>query len=60
MIVQDIECVRPPLEMPNLPVARVMWKPAPNLLTGLKCWMLCGGAHHSVLTTQVDAAMMED
>ena len=60
MIVQDIECVKPTMKMPNLPVARVMWKPAPNLLTGLKCWILAGGAHHSILTTQVSAEMMED
>lgn len=60
MIVQDIECVKPTMKMPNLPVARVMWKPAPDLLTGLKCWILAGGAHHSVLTTQVSAEMMED
>lgn len=60
MIVQDIECIKPTLPMPNLPVARVMWKPAPDLLTGVKCWILAGGAHHSVLTTQVTAQMMED
>lgn len=60
MIVQDIECIRPNLSMPNLPVARVMWKPAPDLLTGVKCWILAGGAHHSVLTTQVTPRMMED
>jgi L-arabinose isomerase len=60
MIVQDIECIKPILPMPNLPVARVMWKPAPDLLTGVKCWILAGGAHHSVLTTQVTAQMMED
>ena len=60
MIVQDIECIKPPIAMPNLPVARVMWKPAPDLLTGLKCWILSGGAHHSVLTTQIRAGMMED
>jgi L-arabinose isomerase len=60
LIVQDIECVKPTKKMPNLPVARVMWKPEPDLMTGLKCWILSGGAHHSVLTTQVSAAMMED
>lgn len=60
MIVQDIECIRPTMKMPNLPVARVMWKPAPDLLTGVKCWILAGGAHHSVLTTQVTAVIMED
>lgn len=60
MIVQDIECIKPTLPMPNLPVARVMWKPAPDLLTGVKCWILAGGAHHSVLTTQATPQMMED
>jgi len=60
MIVQDIACIKPTLPMPNLPVARVMWKPEPDLLTGVKCWILAGGAHHSVLTTQVSAQMMED
>lgn len=60
LIVQDIECVKPKMKMPNLPVARVMWKAAPDLLTGLKCWIAAGGAHHSVLTTQVTAQMLED
>lgn len=27
LIVQDIECVKPTQTMPNLPVARVMWRP---------------------------------
>ena len=39
MIIQDIEVIKPTLDMPNLPVARVMWKPAPDLLTGVKCWI---------------------
>lgn len=60
LIVQDIECIRPICPMPNLPVARVMWKPAPDLLTGVKCWIMAGGAHHSVLTTQLTAQMVED
>ncbi|MDE7285260.1 MAG: L-arabinose isomerase, partial [Lachnospiraceae bacterium] len=60
MIVQDIHCIKPILEMPNLPVARVMWEAEPDLLTGLKCWIMAGGAHHSVLSTQVTAQMMED
>lgn len=52
MIIQDIEVIKPILEMPNLPVARVMWKPAPDLLTGVKCWIEAGGAHHTVLSTR--------
>ena len=60
MIIQDIEVIKPILDMPNLPVARVMWKPAPDLLTGVKCWILAGGAHHTVLSTAVTAQMMKD
>ena len=60
LIVQDLQCVKPIYPMPNLPVARVMWKAAPDLLTGLKCWILAGGAHHSVLSTQVSAQMLLD
>jgi len=59
MIAQDVECIRPICEMPNLPVARVMWKGAPDLYTGVKCWILAGGAHHSVLSTQATPAMLE-
>ena len=60
MIIQDIEVIKPILEMPSLPVARVMWKPAPDLLTGVKCWIEAGGAHHTVLSTAVTAQMMQD
>lgn len=60
LIVQDIECVKPTQTMPNLPVARVMWKPAPNLATGTEAWILAGGAHHTVLSYDCDAEMMRD
>ncbi|MCI9669147.1 MAG: L-arabinose isomerase [Oscillospiraceae bacterium] len=60
MIIQDIEVIKPILDMPNLPVARVMWKPAPDLLTGVKCWIHAGGAHHTVLSTALTAQMMKD
>ena len=60
LIVQDIEAVKPIFEMPNLPVARVMWKAYPNLCDGVKMWILCGGAHHTVLSYDADAEMYED
>ena len=60
LIVQDVQVIKPILDMPNLPVARVMWKPAPDLRTGLQCWILAGGAHHTVLSTAVTAQMMKD
>lgn len=60
MICQDIECVKPILDMPNLPVARVMWRAEPSLCTGAKCWILAGGAHHTVLSYDATPAMLKD
>ena len=60
LIVQDIHCVKPIMPMPNLPVARVMWKAEPNLTTGIECWIAAGGAHHSVLSYDVTAEQMKD
>lgn len=60
LIVQDIECISPIMEMPNLPVAKVMWKPLPNLTTGIECWITAGGAHHTVLSYDVSASQMKD
>jgi L-arabinose isomerase len=60
LIVQEIECVKPPLTMPNLPVARVMWKPLPDLVTGAEAWILAGGAHHTVLSYDCDTELMRD
>ena len=60
LIVQDIDCVKPILPMPNLPVARVMWKAMPNLTDGVECWITAGGAHHTVLSYDVTAEQMKD
>jgi L-arabinose isomerase len=60
LIVQDIHCVKPIMPMPNLPVARVMWKAEPNLTDGIECWIAAGGAHHSVLSYDVSAEQMKD
>ena len=60
LIVQDIHCVKPIMPMPNLPVARVMWKAEPNLTEGIECWIAAGGAHHSVLSYDVSAEQMKD
>jgi L-arabinose isomerase len=60
LIVQDIEAIKPIYAMPNLPVARIMWKPLPDLLTGAHLWILAGGAHHTVLSFDATAQMLED
>ena len=50
----------PDPDMPNLPVARVTWKPEPSLTTGLECWITAGGAHHTVLSYDVTAEQMRE
>jgi L-arabinose isomerase len=39
--------------LPNLPVARAVWKPRPDFTTSAECWLTAGGAHHTVMTTNV-------
>lgn len=60
LIVNEIEVVKPIYKMPNLPVARVMWKPEPDLYQAAHLWMLAGGAHHAVLSYDATAEMLED
>ena len=60
LIVQDVEAVKPIYTMPNLPVARVMWKAMPDLKTGAECWILAGGAHHTVFSYTITAEQMQD
>lgn len=60
LIVQDVEAVKPIYEMPNLPVARIMWKAFPDLKTGAECWIIAGGAHHTTFSYAVTAQQLED
>ena len=60
LIVHDVNCIKPTLVMPNLPVARLMWKGEPSLEVGAECWILAGGAHHTVLSYDVDAEILRD
>ena len=47
----DLEVVAPPFPLPNLPVARAVWKTKANWATATECWLAAGGPHHSVLST---------
>ena len=60
MICQDVEAMQPPKDMPKLPVASVMWKPLPNLQTAAGCWILAGGAHHTVMSYDLNVEHMRD
>jgi len=47
MIANPCKVMAPNTPLPNLPVARVLWKPEPDLKTAAAAWILGGGAHHT-------------
>lgn len=59
-IVNEIEVVKPPKPFPHLPVARVLWKPKPNLTVSAEAWILAGGGHHTAFSNLVSAEMVRD
>jgi len=60
MISNEIKIVEPTEDLPNLPVARAVWEPAPSLEVSAEAWMLAGGSHHTVLTNAVSEATIQD
>ncbi|MUK01539.1 L-arabinose isomerase [Vibrio cholerae] len=55
-----VEVVPPDAPLPNLPVARAVWKPEPSLETSAAAWLSAGAAHHTVLTTAIGLDVFED
>jgi len=60
MLVNPCEVVPADAPLPNLPVARVVWEPAPNLEVAAGAWILAGGAHHTGFSMAVNAEHLED
>jgi L-arabinose isomerase len=60
IITNEIEVIEPDFPLPNLPVARAVWKPLPSLETSAESWIFAGGSHHTVLTTAIDIEVMQD
>ncbi|MCL2879343.1 MAG: L-arabinose isomerase, partial [Treponema sp.] len=60
MIVNEIETIAIPHDMPKLPVARALWKPYPNLTGAAESWILAGGTHHSVYTSALTSEYFRD
>jgi len=59
MIVNEVEAVAAEHDLPQLPVARALWVPQPDLKTGAAAWILAGGAHHTVYSQQIDTRYIE-
>jgi L-arabinose isomerase len=60
LVANEIEVVAPDEPLPNLPVARAVWQPAPSLATSAESWITAGGPHHTVLTQAVGTETLRD
>jgi len=60
LLVNEVEAVAPVAELPKLPVARVLWKPYPNMQDGCAAWILAGGAHHTCYSQNLTSEHLED
>lgn len=59
LIVNDVDVVLAQ-PMPQLPVARALWVPQPNLKTSATAWIYAGGAHHTGFSQSLTAEYMAD
>jgi len=60
LLVNEVEAVAPEHDLPKLPVARVLWKPYPDMKTGCAAWILAGGAHHTCYSQNLTSQHLED
>jgi L-arabinose isomerase len=60
LVMNEIEVVRPPEDLPRLPVARALWEPRPGLKVAAESWLLAGGPHHTSLSTALGRTHLED
>lgn len=59
-VVNEINVVPPEAPLPKLPVARMIWKPYPNLQTSAEAWILAGGGHHTAFSNIITSDMLRD
>jgi L-arabinose isomerase len=60
MVANEIEVVEPTQPLPKLPVARAVWKPAPDLATSAEAWLTAGAPHHTTLSQAVTVEELHD
>ncbi len=60
LLINEVEAVSPIEKLPKLPVARVLWKPLPDMQTGCTAWIYAGGAHHTVFSQNLTTEYFED
>jgi L-arabinose isomerase len=60
LVLNEVEVVEPPEELPRLPVARALWVPSPDLKAAAEAWLLAGGPHHTSLSGALTRTHLED
>jgi len=60
LLINEVEAVEPQNDLPHLPVARVLWKPLPDMKTGCAAWIYGGGAHHTAYSQNLTAEHLQD
>lgn len=60
LIVNEVDVVPTDEPLPNLPVARALWLPKPDLRTSATAWILAGGAHHTSFSFDVSSQQLRD
>lgn len=60
LLINEVEAVAPKNDLPKLPVARVLWKPHPDMATGCAAWIYAGGAHHTCYSQNLTSENLQD
>ncbi|AUG81883.1 L-arabinose isomerase [Kitasatospora sp. MMS16-BH015] len=60
LVANEIDVVDPAEPLPNLPVARAVWQPRPNLRTSTEAWLTAGGPHHTVLSSALGTEELDN
>jgi len=60
LVLNEVELLQPPEDLPRLPVARALWQPEPDFSTAVEAWLLAGGPHHTVLCKAIGTDAFED
>lgn len=53
IVVSEVDSIQTPEAFQRLPVARVLWKPLPDLITASEAWILAGGGHHTAYSDSI-------
>jgi L-arabinose isomerase len=60
LVANEVNTVEPDEDLPNLPVARAVWEPLPDLQTSAESWLTAGGPHHTSFTQAFGREVLED